>query len=112
MVANASRDRSRLQFEEGSPKYTSRLPNGVLSLSVCVDSEDPENDAWPLEECMRDLLEDGCNPNCTDLTGRKLVFYVLQHKKLKSLKMLLEYGLDFKVTDKDGVTSPFGLALI
>ena len=108
-------------------KYTSRLPSGVLSLKVCIDSEidDTENEhgeditlaskeddpKWPLKSCMRELLEDNCDPNAEDITGEKLIYYVIRKNKKRSMKMLLEYGLDLKVTALDRITSPFGEAM-
>jgi len=70
-----------IKQKDSQSKYTSRLPSGVLSLIVCIHSECEDGEKWPLRQCMQELLNDQCDPNSEDISGEKIIFYVIRNGK-------------------------------
>jgi hypothetical protein len=66
-----------------------------------------KNKYWILENCMKVLLADGCNPNIMDNSGETLLIDAIKRKKLGTVRLLLEN--DCKVTIRNGQgMSPIG----
>ena len=82
-------------------KYDAKTPSGHPCLWVCVDDEPVENDdgkkVWMLESALRDLLNDGCDPNTYDVNGETLLIHVIKTNKIKSFEYLLDHGVNLEL---------------
>ncbi len=73
--------------------YTGNAAKDIVMAMIAADRDK-----------VRQLVEEGVNPNSKDKSGKSLLSYAVENKWLEVVKLLVEKGADVNEKDKDGWT--------